>query len=193
MPKGIPGRDRCLVDGCSKPQHAKGYCANHYAANRAHGDPLGGRQRPGFPSNLIDHMAPQVNGCVHFTGHVGDQGYGTITIEGKTRKAHVGAFLHFVGPIPDGCEIDHVCHNTDPSCSGGSSCMHRRCVNPAHLRAIEHRRNVLAGRSSPADNARKTHCVNGHKFTEENTYRHPSGSRKCRECQRERDARRRSR
>ena len=32
--------------------------------------------------------------------------------------------------------------------------------------------------------ARKTHCPKGHEFDAENTYVHPDGSRKCRECRR---------
>lgn len=34
-------------------------------------------------------------------------------------------------------------------------------------------------------NSSKTHCINGHEFTEENTYRAPSGRRDCRECTRQ--------
>lgn len=33
-------------------------------------------------------------------------------------------------------------------------------------------------------NARKTHCLRGHEFTDENTYRDSKGSRQCRECTR---------
>lgn len=32
------------------------------------------------------------------------------------------------------------------------------------------------------DNANKTHCVNGHEFTLDNTYRRPSGGRTCKKC-----------
>jgi hypothetical protein len=35
-------------------------------------------------------------------------------------------------------------------------------------------------------NAAKTHCPKNHPYTEENTYRSPSGRRICRTCQRER-------
>lgn len=35
-------------------------------------------------------------------------------------------------------------------------------------------------------NSRKTHCANGHEFTEENMHIRPSGARACRECSRQR-------
>ena len=38
---------------------------------------------------------------------------------------------------------------------------------------------------------RATHCVRGHEFNEANTIRKPNGTRKCRECFRAYDRRRR--
>lgn len=46
--------------------------------------------------------------------------------------AHRLSYELFVGPIPDGYELDHLCRN-------------RGCVNPAHLEAVTHRVNVLRG------------------------------------------------
>lgn len=61
-------------------------------------------------------------------------------------------------------EIDHTCSNPP-------------CVNPAHLEAVTHEENVRRAVE------RKTHCVNGHEYTEANTYRHPNGVwRDCRKC-----------
>ena len=78
----------------------------------------------------------------------------------------------FVGPIPSGVWIDHTCHNADRTCVGGTSCLHRRCVNPAHLEAVTPRENALRSRLTQASiNAAKTHCPQGHEYTPENTYR----------------------
>jgi hypothetical protein len=39
--------------------------------------------------------------------------------------------------------------------------------------------------AAPARNlAAKTHCVRGHEYTPENTYRKEDGYRRCRECRR---------
>lgn len=73
--------------------------------------------------------------------------------------------LHNKTTIPKGLFIDHLCRN--PS-----------CVNPDHLEVVTNRENVLRGK---LPNLEKTCCKRGHKFTEENTYRH-SGKRHCRAC-----------
>lgn len=44
-------------------------------------------------------------------------------------------------------------------------------------------------RSGGNGNGDKTHCLLGHEMTEENTYNHPNGTKKCRRCQSERLAR----
>lgn len=55
--------------------------------------------------------------------------YGKINIWNKdrgrtqTRQAHIVAYETFIGPIPDGYEIDHTCRNGF-------------CINPGHLEAV---------------------------------------------------------
>lgn len=107
------------------------------------------------------------------------RGYGHIRFRGKNRSCHRLAYMLFVGEIPQGFQIDHLCRN--PS-----------CVNPAHLEAVTPRVNVLRGKTVTAANAAKTHCKYGHEFTTENTQRIPTG-RRCRECRNKwkRDQRRR--
>lgn len=104
--------------------------------------------------------------CWPWPGSVTAKGYG-VTSDG--RQAHVVAYERGVGPVPFGLEIDHNCHNLDSDCPGGIVCMHRRCVNPAHLEAVTHRENVLRGKGRTAVNAAKTHCIRGHEFSPENT------------------------
>lgn len=64
------------------------------------------------------------------------------------RLLYVHRFMYerFVGPIPDGYVVDHLCHNADQSCAGGSTCAHRRCANPDHLGAVTQRGNVNAAK-----------------------------------------------
>lgn len=104
-----------------------------------------------------------------------DHGYGYLRNAAGSNRAHRIAFELFVGPVPDGLVLDHLCHNP---------C----CVNPSHLEPVTQRENTLRGESHAAQLARNTHCKHGHEFTPENIYRAPGfpNSRYCRECTRER-------
>lgn len=121
--------------------------------------------------------------CWYWTGNVSEAGYGMFHFEGQNRPAHRVSYMHFVGPIPDGLHIDHLCHTWDWACPGGDDDHHRRCVNWRHLEAVEPRINSLRSVRS-----RATHCINGHEFTPENTYIATDGSRECRLCRAERSA-----
>lgn len=76
-------------------------------------------------------------------------GYGRFGVHGafglgpEIWDAHRVAYVLTFGPIPDGMEIDHVCHTRDIGCVQGASCPHRRCVNPTHLEPVTHRENAL--------------------------------------------------
>lgn len=91
-------------------------------------------------------------------------GYRTLYVNGTSWLAHRLAYTLFVGQIPAGLVIDHTCHNIDPLCRGGVQCPHRRCVNPAHLEAVTQVVNNLRGKGPPAENARRTHCSEGHEL-----------------------------
>lgn len=108
-------------------------------------------------------------------------GYGYFFGDGRFQRAHRWAYKHFIGPIPEGLELDHVCHNP-AHCAGGPTCPHRRCVNPLHLEVVTHRENTLRGNGVAGKYARATHCKNGHPWDEQNTYIRRSGARQCRAC-----------
>lgn len=129
------------------------------------------------------------NACWPFRGASKGNGYGNFYLEGKVVGAHVAAYRLFVGPVPEGKEIDHRCHKAD-ECDGGVTCPHRACCNWRHLQAVTHRENDLRGRGVSAVNAAKTHCHLGHPFDDENTYRDPKGVRYCLACRRARDRKR---
>lgn len=126
-------------------------------------------------------------------------GYGYIGVGRKgegMRGAHRVAYEETYGPVAQGLDVDHTCHNgTD--CPGGASCIHRRCCNPSHLEAVTHRVNMLRGNTIAARNAAVTHCPHGHEYTPDNTRIESNGARKCRTCirlrtQRWREARKRA-
>lgn len=131
-----------------------------------------------IPSSRREHILTRFqtlytisqNGCWQWIGYISKEGYARIKISHtQVYGAHRIAYDLFVGPVPTGLEIDHLCRN-------------RACVNPAHLEAVSHRTNMLRGEGVGAENARKTHCIHGHEFTVENTYFRPDGKRDCRAC-----------
>jgi hypothetical protein len=130
-------------------------------------------------------------GCWIWTASRLRNGYGRFApVRTKAEYAHRVAYELYVGPIPLGLEVDHVCHNAAADCSGGFTCLHRACVRPDHLRAVTHRENSISGKSIVAVLAAMTHCAKGHPFDESNTYVAPSGYRRCRTCAREYDRQR---
>lgn len=134
--------------------------------------------------SYVDSIAVQDDGCWLWTGGRQSQGYGKFDGE---RLAHRVVYELLVGPIPDGLELDHVCHGKDQSCGGGPACRHRRCVNPAPLEPVTHAENVRRGRSAAGLATSTGRCLRGHVFTDANTYVVPAtGARHCRTCRNER-------
>lgn len=119
-------------------------------------------------------------GCWFWQGYKMKGGYGTVYHAGRNNYlAHRWSYEHFIGPIPEGLHIDHLCG-------------HRDCLNPFHMEPVTLVENVLRGSGVTATNARKTHCKYGHAFDAQNTYILPSGGRHCRACRRRWDAERRN-
>lgn len=110
-----------------------------------------------------------VDGCWIYQRQPGADGY--IFFDGAgAHHAHRAMYIAFNGFIESGLYFDHTCHNRDQQCTGGRDCMHRRCVNPAHLQAVEPRDNLLRSRNAPSTlNSLKTSCVRGHPYSAENT------------------------
>lgn len=148
------------------------------------------KTRP-LSERLMAKVIKDASGCWQYTGKPNPvNGYCTIGDQSRQRPAHRVAYEIFVGPIPEGMEIDHLCHTMDQACPGGIECPHRRCVNPAHLEPVTRTENNRRSLSPSAVNQRKTHCAKGHEFSVENTIaktiQTPSGPnprRACRECE----------
>lgn len=111
---------------------------------------------------------PDLGPCWEWKGLRNDAGYGQARKRWLGRMAHRVSYELFVGPIPDGLEMDHLCVNPP-------------CVNPGHLEAVTQRENYLRSSAITLQNAARTHCRRGHPFDEDNTifYRE---SRRCRTC-----------
>lgn len=125
------------------------------------------------------------DGCWDWTAGKTGGGYGAWYVNGKQVPAHRWSYEQFRGPIPDGLDLDHTCHNRDASCPGGPKCRHRRCVNPDHTEPATRKKNLLNSLvGSAGRRAAQTRCIHGHEFTPENTKIAKNGTRHCRACDR---------
>jgi hypothetical protein len=105
------------------------------------------------------------------TDYAHNKGYGLFSIKGKNVKAHRYSFFihnHYWPPV-----VIQECDN-------------RACVNPAHLiagtRALVSSNNIKKGKHAQAN---KTHCPQGHKYSESNTGVYGDRRRRrCRTCAR---------
>ena len=118
------------------------------------------------------------DGCWLWLAAIDKDGYGRFKFESTIKKgAHRVAYEWFIGEIPEGLVVDHLCRV-------------RNCVNPAHLEIVTQQENIARGETgnylTNGDyNKLKTHCPQSHEYNEENTYFY-QGSRQCRECVRQR-------
>ena len=105
------------------------------------------------------------SGCIEWTAARDRNGYPQLTLSGKSKYAHVVAYEHWVGPVPDGHEVDHLCRN-------------RGCVNPTHLEAVtEFINKSRRYRPDP------TKCGAGqHDWIPENWYTSGHGTKYCKPC-----------
>lgn len=121
-----------------------------------------------LPKNFWKHVE-KTSACWLWTANKNQKGYGRVKVEGVMLSAHRVSYLHFVGAIPDGLELDHLCRN-------------RGCVNPFHMEPVTHRENVKRGQAGVL-RSQWAHCANGHTFDSENTYINPTNlKRSCRAC-----------
>lgn len=84
-------------------------------------------------------------------------GYVLIQRHGKNIGAHRLIYIIVHGPIPEGLDVDHLCHTTDCTVPV-AQCPHRICCNPTHLALATNKDNALRGNGPTAINARKDSC-----------------------------------
>ena len=130
--------------------------------------------------DLAERIEQHINrtaGCWEWQGSKRGHGYGRIKVNGRTYPAHRFLWELTNGLVPAGMLVLHKCDNPP-------------CVRPDHLylgtSADNTRDMVVRGRQR---NIKKTHCLNGHLFTLENTS-HPQRKarswRCCRKCEADR-------
>lgn len=125
-----------------------GICGKHYALHRRTGQmeaPVR-RRKVRTEQDVFDMRIRYTDTCWLWTGSL-NKGYGKVELGGGDVPAHRWVYERLVGPIPDGLDLDHMCHNEDPTCAGGDTCPHRACVRPDHLLPSTRSDNLRRGRT----------------------------------------------
>lgn len=139
---------------------------------------MASKTRIPLPERLLRHTEENDAGCWIWVKSLDKDGYGKFQIardgDWKNGVQHVRphrlAYEVWVGEIPQGDTIDHLCRN-------------RACINPDHLEAVSSYENIMRGDKGDL----KTHCMYGHPLAGENLYEYEFQGRQwrgCRTCRR---------
>ena len=105
-------------------------------------------------TDLLERIQVKVertDSCWFWTACRNYAGYPIIQLNGGACRAHRVIYEQLIGPIPKGLTLDHLCRV-------------RHCVNPAHLEPVTDAVNIARGNGVCAQNARRTHCPQGHLY-----------------------------
>lgn len=120
------------------------------------------------------NITEDADGCWIWQRKIQTAGYGQINLQinGRpvTRLAHRVSYEAFVGPIPTGLWIDHLCRV-------------RSCVNPAHLEPVTPQQNVWRSPIHAAHSRSRGECPKGHVLAQVGTYK-IRGYDVCKPCNR---------
>ncbi len=81
---------------------------------------------------FLSHVEVQTGGCWLWTSAIHKKGYGQFGVGDHTYQAHRWSYEYFIGPIPQGLQLDHLCRN-------------RACVHPEHVEPVTSRVNGHRG------------------------------------------------
>ncbi|HAY43206.1 MAG TPA: hypothetical protein DCY59_06475 [Micrococcaceae bacterium] len=130
LPKTPPSIKTCSIPECERPVRARGWCHKHYVRWARGGDPNRTSRIVGNDHERFWGHVNKTDTCWNWTASIGvGRGYGEFRLNGRNVGAHRVSYEWANGPIPAGCDIDHICHN-------------RKCVNPSHLRQATRKQNM---------------------------------------------------
>src|SRR5690606_37607394 len=166
----------CIVDGCARPARRlhSGPCNMHYTRLRLRGDYGDAEPERLIGASIVERLEFRrsinpTTGCWEWLGCRVD-GYGTIGVSDAVLQVHRVSYEEYVGPIPEGFHIDHLCRN-------------RACFNPQHLEPVtQAENNRRAGLHKY-----KQFCIRGHELKDPNLYYRRNGTRACKACDRARN------
>lgn len=130
------------------------------------------RYQPNTIETIPNKVVKTESGCWEWQGYRRKDGYRVTSHKGKATLVHRLVYTLFVGEIPPGLCLDHLCRN-------------RACCNPEHLEPVTHQVNTTRGETGLWEKL-LTHCRQGHEYTPENTYTDKVNQRHCKTCNKER-------
>ncbi len=122
-------------------------------------DPATGRLLPNTIQDVLLQLVicePTTleTGCWEWPGCRTVKGkYGVVRLGSRNQRVHKLVYEHFVGPVPEGLVLDHLCRN-------------KVCANFEHLEPVTSQVNCQRGNPSTPY---VTHCKNGHPWEEAST------------------------
>lgn len=122
----------CSFDGCDRSPTGSGLCAQHTRQLRKTGvlKPIRetARRNQSVKERLASGSVDAPGGCRVWVKSLTHNGYGELSVSGRLQRAHRVAYQEYVGTIPEGAQVDHVCGN-------------RACIEATHLRVVSHGEN----------------------------------------------------